>query len=58
MTRREIGEVVGVRRDVVGQWISKWEVGGLQALKVGRAGKPKGSGLTLDLAQQKVFRRV
>jgi len=57
MTRREIGEVVGVRRDVVGQWISKWEVGGIQALKVGKAGKPKGSGLTLDLAQQKSIQK-
>ena len=32
MTRGEIGNIVGVRRDVVGQWISKWQAGGLQAL--------------------------
>ena len=34
MTRGGIGNIVGVRRDVVGQWISKWQAGGLQALKV------------------------
>jgi len=53
MTRVEISKIVGVRRDVVGQWISKWKAGGLRALKVGKAGKPKGSGLTLDATQQK-----
>ena len=57
MTRREIGKIVGVRRDVVGQWISKWQNGGLQALRVGKAGKPKGSGVTLDLVQQKSIQK-
>ena len=57
MTRGEIGNIVGVRRDMVGQWISKWQTGGLQALKVGKAGKPKGSGSTLDVAQQKSIQK-
>jgi len=57
MTRVEIGEVVGVRRDVVGQWISKWQAGGMKALQVGKAGKPKGSGLTLDAAQQESIQK-
>ena len=42
---------------MVGQWISKWQAGGLQALKVGKAGKPKGSGSTLDVAQQKSIQK-
>jgi len=57
MTRIEIGKIVGVRRDVVGQWISKWKEGGLRSLKVSDPGKPKGSGLTLNQDQQKKIQR-
>lgn len=53
MTRIEIGQIVGVRRDVVGQWISMWQAGGISALKVKKAGKPKGVGLRLTPVEQK-----
>ena len=43
MTQVDIGEIVGVRRDVVGKWIKKWKQGGLQALKVKEKGRPHGS---------------
>lgn len=52
MTRIEIGKIVGVRRDVVGQWIAKWQEGGMKALKVGKPGNPKGRGLKLNASQQ------
>ncbi len=53
----EIGNLVGVRRDVVGQWYSKWLEGGFKALEVKPAGAPKGSGQRLDVAQQKRIRK-
>lgn len=56
MTRTEIGKIVGVRRDVAGQWINKWKEGGLKALKVGQPGKPQGKGCTLDNEMQKKVR--
>ena len=36
LTQAGIGEVVGVRRDVVGRWIKLWKQGGLKALKPSR----------------------
>ena len=38
----EIAKIVGVRRDVVGQWYAMWQEGGMKALKVSHAGAPKG----------------
>ena len=32
MTQIEIGEVVGVGRKVICEWIKKWKLGGLKAL--------------------------
>lgn len=58
MNRIEIGKIVGVRRDVVGQWITKWQEGGLKALKVGKPGKPKGSGLRLDISKQNKIQKL
>ena len=52
MTRTAITEIVGIRRDVVGQWITKWQKGGNEALRVSKSGKPKGSGLLLDASKQ------
>lgn len=56
MSRIEIGEIVGVRRDVAGQWIKKWQEGGLKALRVGQTGRPKGSGCRLSQEEQKKVR--
>ena len=53
MTRIEIGKIVGVGRNTVGEWISKWQQGGVKALRVGSPGKPKGRGMSLDNTQQK-----
>lgn len=53
MTQAQIGEVVGVRRDVVGKWIQMWKVGGMKALKVTPKGRPHGAGRTLSPEQEK-----
>ena len=57
MTQAEIGELVGVRRDVVGQWIKKWKQGGITALKPTPRGRPHGSGRTLTAIQEKEIQR-
>lgn len=54
----EIGKIVGVRRDVVGQWYSMWQQGGMKALKVGKAGAPKGSGQRLNQYEQERIRKI
>ena len=36
MTRTAIAEIVGIRQDVVGQWITKWKNGGVKALRVSK----------------------
>lgn len=55
-TRKRIGEIVGVNRNAVGEWIARWKEGGVNALKVGNPGAPKGSGQTLDKSQQEKIR--
>lgn len=57
MTQAEIGEIVGVRRDVVGQWIKKWKEGGLKALKPTPKGRPHGTGRTLTPSQEKEIQK-
>lgn len=47
MKRIEIAEIVGVHRNIVGQWISAWEKNGLSGLKVKQAGRPVGNGRIL-----------
>jgi len=49
----EIAPLVGVHRNVVGVWISTWKKGGLKALKVGKSGRSKGQGMSLNQEQQK-----
>ena len=53
MTRKEIGVIVGVGRDAVGNWVRRWKKGGLRALRTAPKGRPRGSGLTLSASQQK-----
>ena len=55
-TYAEVAEIVGVHRNAVSKWCAMWEQGGAKALRVKPAGKPKGSGLTLDAEQQKKVR--
>ncbi len=57
MTRKEIGEVVGISNYVVGQWIKLWKEGGLAALKTTPKGRPHGRGLTLSIIQQKEIQK-
>jgi len=45
MSFLEIAQIVGVRRDVVGQWDAMWQEGAMKALKFGQRGALKGSGL-------------
>ena len=55
-TYAEVANIVGVHRNAVSKWCTMWEKGGAEALRVKPAGKPKGSGLTLDVEQQKKVR--
>lgn len=58
MARIEIAPIVGVGRNKVGEWISKWQQGGMKALKVGKAGAPKGSGQRLNEFEQERIRKI
>ena len=44
MTQAEIGEVVGVNRNSVSEWVKLWKEGGLKALKPSSSGRPVGTG--------------
>jgi len=52
-TYAEIATIVGVGRNTVSEWIKKWQEGGVKVLKVGKSGRPKGVGSSLDAQQQK-----
>ena len=56
MTYAEIGKIVGVNRNTVSKWWSLWKEGGTRKLKVGKPGRPKGSGCTLDREMQNKVR--
>jgi transposase len=47
MKRVEIAEIVGVHRNIVGQWIALWKEKGIAGLKVSKAGRPIGNGRKL-----------
>ena len=53
LTYAEIGVIVDVGRNKVSEWVKKWQEGGSKALKVGKPGRPKGVGSSLNEAQQK-----
>ena len=53
MTQIEIGEVVGVGRNVICEWIKKWKLGGLKALKSACSGRPVGTGRALNSSQDR-----
>jgi len=58
MLRKDIAPIVGVGRNKVGEWIAVWQEGGIRALKVGKAGAPKGSGLRLNRFEQERIRKT
>ena len=58
MLRKDIAPIVGVGRNKVGEWITAWQEGGIRALKVGKAGAPKGSGLRLNHFEQERIRKT
>lgn len=58
MKKGEIAKLVGVHRNTLGQWIAKWEVGGLRNLKVRKSGRPKGSGRSLNKARELGIQRM
>ena len=57
MTQIEIGEVVGVGRNVICEWIKKWKLGGLKALKPACSGRPVGTGRTLNASQERELQK-
>ena len=57
MTQIEIGEVVGVGRNVICEWIKKWKLGGLKALKPACSGRPVGTGRTLNASEERELQK-
>ncbi len=57
MKRIEISEIVGVHRNVVGQWIKLWKNHGISALKVQVAGRPIGNGRKLMPHEEKEIQK-
>lgn len=53
-----IGEVVGVHRNTVGQWIAMWKAEGAKGLKAKASGRPVGSGRHLTPEQEKQVRKI
>jgi transposase len=53
LSRQEIGEIVGVHRNTVGQWLKMWKSDGKRGLKAKPGGRPKGSGKILSEDQEK-----
>ncbi|MFW6255441.1 MAG: IS630 family transposase [Candidatus Sumerlaeota bacterium] len=49
----KIAEIVGAHRNTVGQWIAAWKSRGRKALKVGKRGRPKGSGRHLSPREER-----
>ncbi len=52
----EIGRVLGVHRNTVGEWIATWKENGAKALKPRRRGVSKGSGRSLTPDQERHIR--
>lgn len=57
MSFLDLAMIAGVRRDVVGRWYAMWQDGGMETVKVGERGTPKGSGLRLPCFEQERFRK-
>jgi len=53
-----IAPIVGAHRNVVGQWVRDWQENGESAFSVGRAGRPKGSGMRLSGWQASAIKRL
>jgi len=53
MTKIEIGKIVKVHRNTVGQWINQWQNGGVKDLKANPSGRPAGSNRMLSADQEK-----
>ena len=56
-TRCEIGRLLGVHRNTVGEWIAAWKMQGASVLKPRRRGVGKGSGRSLNPEQERYIRR-
>ena len=56
-TRCEIGRLLGVHRNTVGEWISAWKKQGASVLKPRRRGVGKGSGRSLNSEQERYIHR-
>jgi transposase len=57
LSRIEIGEIVGVHRNTVGEWLKLWQLGGTRALKARDSGRPFGSGRMLSAEEEKEIKR-
>lgn len=54
----EVGKIVGVHRNVVGEWMALWRKGGEAGLKPKRRGNPSGKGRKLSPPQEKEVVRL
>ena len=57
INRIEIGDIVGVHRNTVGEWIKVWRDGGMIALKVQNGGRPIGNGRSLMPHEEKTIQK-
>ena len=57
LTRLSIADIVGVHRNTVGEWIKVWKLSGISSLKVGKGGRPIGSGRLLFPHEEKQIQK-
>jgi len=58
MNRRDIARIVAVHYVTVGDWIRRYEKGGMEALKIGKRGRRYGDGRKLTAAQEERLKAI
>lgn len=56
--REEIAEIVGVHRGTIGNWITLYNKGGIDGLKIGQRGRREGDGRTLTVPQERRLKEI
>ncbi len=57
-TYEDVAQIVGVHRNTVWKWWSRYEEGGLKALKSRRRGRSWGACRTLDISQEEQIKKL
>lgn len=58
MSRYEIARIIDVHYATVGDWIRRYEKGGLEALQIGKRGRRSGDGRKLSAAQERKLEEI